>query len=545
MMMKKNLIKKVFAVSLSIAMACSFLPTANPVTASAAAPYVSLKTTFKTLKVGQKYEMTLKNNTINWKIRKVETTNKPIATVYGKTTKHVMIKGKSEGRATIRVHLRTTERKRNNTKTLRCRVKVVPAQQVVTPPTQTEATVTTPEELTAALNNANLTKITIKPAGAVNFTIPQGTYSNVDLVVDAPQSDIDNSATFKSIQIDNIKPETWTERGKNNTFNVRSANASFKIAKDAVVSRIAFSAAGKGKIVLDGGTLNGVTLSAKLSLDISGTKAEGAPAIDITVESGATDSDVKTDVPANVTTSAKITVVFEKNATGSRLILRVAGISVAITNRTSKAIEVTRNDGSKTTAPVGTSTVTAVNTTTPTYPSGGGSTGGGSSSTVTDPAPISIPSGAYNLTVTSGSPFVATTGAAITVDIHKAVASNIISGNSVSGQLEYQIEVRKGNKLLNIFNEYRYNDKSYKNNITNEWLVDGFNNNALLNISGRTINLIVEDPDGNALSGSLDVRVFVRVARDYTEYNTDGSVKRRYADPGPQTRFAATYSIGN
>ena len=83
--MKKNLIKKVFAVSLSIAMACSFLPAANPVTASAAAPYVSLKTTFKTLKVGQKYKMTLKNNKINWKIKKVETTDKTIATVYGKT----------------------------------------------------------------------------------------------------------------------------------------------------------------------------------------------------------------------------------------------------------------------------------------------------------------------------------------------------------------------------------------------------------------------------------------------------------------------------
>ena len=91
--MKKNLIKKVFAVSLSIAMACSLIPAANPVTASAAAPYVSLKTTFKTLKVGQKYKMTLKNNTINWNIIKVETSDKTICTVYGKTTSSVMLKG--------------------------------------------------------------------------------------------------------------------------------------------------------------------------------------------------------------------------------------------------------------------------------------------------------------------------------------------------------------------------------------------------------------------------------------------------------------------
>lgn len=532
--MKKNLIKKVFAVSLSIAMACSFLPTANPVTASAAAPYVSLKTTFKTLKVGQKYEMTLKNNTINWKIRKVETTNKPIATVYGKTTKHVMIKGKSEGRATIRVHLRTTERKRNNTKTLRCRVKVVPAQQVVTPPTQTEATVTTPEELTAALNNANLTKITIKPAGAVNFTIPQGTYSNVDLVVDAPQSDIDNSATFKSIQIDNIKPETWTERGKNNTFNVRSANASFKIAKDAVVSRIAFSAAGKGKIVLDGGTLNGVTLSAKLSLDISGTKAEGAPAIDITVESGATDSDVKTDVPANVTTSAKITVVFEKNATGSTLRLQVAGISVAITNRTTKAIEVTRNDGSKTTAPVGTSTVTAVNTTTPTYPSGGGSTGGGSS-TVTDAPPVNISSTAYTVTATSGTA-ITVSGAAIRagMDVTIAKADNyvIVSNSAVKYNVEYKIEVRNGNQLLtNVQN-------------ANNWIqADVLENGSI------KVPVIVENPSKTSLEDSnLNVQVSVRVVnyKVYKDSTHTGDPIRTYRDAAVIGTFynPSTVSVG-
>lgn len=520
--MKKNLIKKVFAVSLSIAMACSFLPTANPVTASAAAPYVSLKTTFKTLKVGQKYEMTLKNNTINWKIRKVETTNKPIATVYGKTTKHVMIKGKSEGRATIRVHLRTTERKRNNTKTLRCRVKVVPAQQVVTPPTQTEVTVTTPEALAEALNNANLTKITIKPAGAVNFTIPQGTYSNVDLVVDAPQSDIDNSATFKSIQIDNIKPETWTERGKNNTFNVRSANASFKIAKDAVVSRIAFSAAGKGKIVLDGGTLNGVTLSAKLSLNISGTKAEGAPAIDIKVESGATDSDVTTDVPANVETSAKITVVFEKNATGSRLILRVAGISVAITNRTSKAIEVTRNDGSKTTAPIGVSNITAVNTTTPTYPSGGGSTGGGSSSTVTDAPTVNKAADAYSVSVVTGGSFTVS-GSSITIPVtitKKSDYSVFTSGSAANYDytLQYKVEVRNGNQLVNG---------------TDSW-IDIATNSAP---ATETIHVLAVNPSNEpfAADAKFNIQVSVRIAPECKEYkagtaHTSNNLIKTYRD---------------
>ncbi len=451
--MKKNLIKKVFAVSLSIAMACSFLPTANPVTASAAAPYVSLKTTFKTLKVGQKYKMTLKNNTINWKIRKVETTNKPIATVYGKTTSYVMIKGKSEGRATIRVHLRTTERKRNNTKTLRCRVKVVPAEQQ-TEPVQTEATVTTQAQLTEALNNVNLTKINIKPAGAVNFTIPEGTHSNVELVVDAPQSDIENNATFKSIQIDNIKPETWTERGKNNTFTVRAQKANIVIAGTAVVNRITFATAGEGKVTLNGGTLNGVTLSAKVTLNITGTKAANTSSIPVEIDAAAADSAVTTDVPADIRTSVKISVVFEKNATGSTLTFTAPNITAAITNRTSAVIVVTRSNGTPITIPVhasnyqvssGTSTTAP---TTPTYPSGGGSTGGSGTSSVSK-VPYTVPSTAFEVTspsavrvtrVTSGTSITTTT---VKVSFAMEEGANIVSGAGI----KYQIQVSDGTKV--------------------------------------------------------------------------------------------------
>lgn len=373
--MKKNLIKKVFAVSLSIAMACSLLPAANPVTASAAAPYVSLKTTFKTLKVGQKYKMTLKNNKVNWKIKKVETTAKSIATVYGKTTSSVMIKGKSEGRATIRVYLKTAKRKANNTKTLRCRVKVVTATPVVDPttPTQTDATVTTQAELDAALKDTKITKITIKPTSAVNFVIGQGTYGNVDLIVDALQSDITNSATFKSITVENIKPETWTEKGSGNTFAWNAANGRFVVDKGASVKALNINKAGKVSINIQEGTLAAVNVVAKADVIIDGTLAEGAAAIAINFSAAATDATLTTAVKVAVTTLAKIAAVFQKGAEDSTVKLGAAGISVKVTNNTTKAIEVTKNDNTKTSVSAGrTSDVSAVNTTTPgtstTYP---------------------------------------------------------------------------------------------------------------------------------------------------------------------------------
>ncbi len=385
--MKKNLIKKVFAVSLSIAMACSLLPAANPVTASAAAPYVSLKTTFKTLKVGQSYKMTLKNNTVSWKIKKVETTDKPIATVYGKTTSSVMIKGKSEGRATIRVKLKTTKRKKNNTKTLRCRVKVVTSTpSTVDPtPTQTDATVTTQQELTDALANTSITKITIKPASAVNFTIPSGTYSNVDLIVNAPQSDITNSATFKSITVENIKPETWTENGAGNAFTWKASNGRLVVGKGASVRAISIPTASKVAIHVQEGTVAAINVTAKAEISLTGKLAEGAAAIAISFSGAATDAKLTTAIKVAVTTLAKIAAIFEKGAEDSTIKLDAANISVDITNNTTKAIEVTKNNNTKQSVSAGhKGTVSAVAT--PTNPGGSSSTNGGSSGGTYKPA---------------------------------------------------------------------------------------------------------------------------------------------------------------
>ena len=122
--MKQKFMKKALAVVLSTAMTFS-LSSMQIQTASAAKKFVSLNTTFKTLKVGQKYSLKLKNNTISWKVKKAVSTDKAVANVYAKSASNVKIKGKSTGRATIRVNVETAARKTNNKKTLRCRIKVV------------------------------------------------------------------------------------------------------------------------------------------------------------------------------------------------------------------------------------------------------------------------------------------------------------------------------------------------------------------------------------------------------------------------------------
>lgn len=154
--MKKSFMTRVLAVSLSTAMAFSLSPVSNLTTASAAST-VQISTTFKTVKVGQSATLKLKNNTLDWKISKVKTTDKTTCTVYGKTASNVKIKGKKVGRATITITATSAKRKKKggvSTKNMKCRANVIAAEAAftasATASSNTSATVTFSEAVDAA-----------------------------------------------------------------------------------------------------------------------------------------------------------------------------------------------------------------------------------------------------------------------------------------------------------------------------------------------------------------------------------------------------------
>lgn len=179
--MKKSFMTRVLAVSLSAAMAFSMSSASNLVTASAAST-VNLKTTFKTLKVGQTYKLTLKKNTLNWKITKVQTTNKKICTVYGKTASSVMLKGKGVGRAKISVKVKTTKRKYpKNIKIMKCTANVKAADDSGTTDEfkVTSATASSNTEVRVMFSQA------IDAAEMTNFTVSDSvTVSKAELSED-------------------------------------------------------------------------------------------------------------------------------------------------------------------------------------------------------------------------------------------------------------------------------------------------------------------------------------------------------------------------
>ncbi|MCI9122727.1 MAG: hypothetical protein HFH35_01425 [Eubacterium sp.] len=439
--MKKNLMKKVFAVSLSIAMACSLAPASNPVTASAAAPYVSLRTTFKTLKVGGINTMTLKNNskTLNWKITKVATTDRTKVMVYNKTASNFRMKGKAVGRATVKARLKTTERKTKNSKLVSCRVKVVEADKP--PVVETSKTVTTQAELTAALADKNLTSITISSTEATPFDIPAGDYKNVDLTINTPNADVTNAGVFKSVTIQAIKGDTFFEKAIGNAIRMLSKGRIVinDGAKPASIAVAPTAANAEVKIEVNGtGTVGKLTISTSVQLTLSGTSTAAIP---VEVEAGAANSVITSAIPVNMTVKASVSIKLEKGAEGSTVNVAEKGITAKIDNQTNGSVEVTKADGSKQTVNAG----TKYDAYTPSNSGGnnGGNSGGnngGTSSGTTSTQAVSIDLNSdISASITSVEAIESTSKSAVTIELDFTKANATMKNNtSTSGSaLQY------------------------------------------------------------------------------------------------------------
>lgn len=409
--MKKNLMKKVFAVTLSVAMACSIIPATNPVTASAAAAVKLKASTSKTLTVGQKSKLTLKNNTKKWKVVKATSSAKKVVKVYKTAKKYAKVKGKSEGKAVITVKVKSAQT--NKTKKLKMTFNVkdnttpTPTPDPTPDPTpvQTDATVKNQEELDAALADSNITKITVATEDEAKFVIKEGSYSAVDLIVNAPKADVENSATFKSITINAIKDETWVEKAKGNAIKLLAKLARIIVDKDASLSKLEIlTTDSEIKLTVNGEVAN-LAISAKTALTIDGDSK--AP-IKTEVGSAAKGTKVDTKVPVDVEASADMDLNLQEGAEGSKLTFAAADINVAVDNKTKEAVQVTKFDKTTDKVEAGrkktvTSPSKGGNTTTnPVYPGSGSSTNKLAPSEKIDASHIVISTGA-SIRVTSGS----------------------------------------------------------------------------------------------------------------------------------------------
>lgn len=358
--------------------------------ASKGGPYVSLRTAFKTLEVNETNKMTLKNNTIGWKITKAATEDRNIAMVYKKTASSFMIKGKSAGRTRVTARLETTKRKKYNSKLVKCMVNVVAAQPTVpteptvpvVPSTETTKSIATQAELDAALANKNLRQITVDTKEKQQFVIPAGDHSGVELIVKAPAAEVENNATFKSIDVQEIAANTWHENAKGNTLRISAKSARIIVGPRGQIRDITFTGPQADVKLVVNGAVGNVTISEKISIQITSDLDE-KPTVPLTIDAKAQGTSVAAQVPLDVTVKAVDTVLnFQKGSEGSKV---KAEVKTTVNNRSEGVISVT-DAGNKTQQiqKGGSSVVNpGVNTYTPPSSGSGGGSYGTSTPSVT------------------------------------------------------------------------------------------------------------------------------------------------------------------
>ena len=355
--MRIRRLKREVAALMAIVMACgtATIPYRPAMIASAASQkQVKLNVKSKTLKVGQKgYKLRLVNNKQGWKIKKVSTTNAAVCKPYGRKNKYVLLKGKSEGSATVRVKVTRTVSKKGKkitkNKQLSCKVRVKAdttkpddTQTPATDPVQSgDVTVSTQEQLEAALKHTAIETLRFQTEAEGTFTIPEADYKGTDLIVDAPNADVVNYGTFKSVCIQAIKDSTWLEHAVGNIMTILAKKARVIVQPGADVNGIAVTQAGANVALEVKGNVKGISFEApdadaKVSVekggyvgDVSASEAAERSRVDVDVNGGienikfaASEADVNVSVAEEGTVDK---MSLEAEAGSARAVLDVKG----------------------------------------------------------------------------------------------------------------------------------------------------------------------------------------------------------------------------
>ncbi len=323
-----------------------FVLTGMPVSSITAQAAVKKPTIAKsaTVKVGQSKKIKISKGSYKIVSVKVSSSKKSVATVKDSGKTAIKVTGKKAGKATITTKIKAKKGKTSKTFKLKTKVTV----QKVTKPDPvvvTSKTVSTQDELVAALADSNITEITIGQ-DATTLTIPAGDYSNVDLIVDAPNASITNNGKFKSITIKAIAPNTWKENAQGNSIKAENeGGARIVLGEGASLASIVVSSGAAGGITIEvtGGTIGSLTIAGteKVNLVLSGKASVGTvtvdAAADVDITATGTSKIDKVTVTEKAAGSATDKTVVNIKAEGS------ASIKEVTTSATNSTTNVTAN----------------------------------------------------------------------------------------------------------------------------------------------------------------------------------------------------------
>lgn len=247
-----------------------------------------------------------------------------------------------------------------------------------------EGTVATQSQLETALSSKAVSKVSLKTDKAGTFLIPAGAYEKIDLVVDAPKADVENSGTFQSITVKDIKDTTWKEKAKGNKFEWQAPNGRLVVEKGAQVSAVTVSKKDAVFEIVSDGTLQQVVLNTIVKLTLKGTGDK----VNLIVAQGAKGAQVNSSLKLSIIVKAAFKIILEKGAEGTTIDKANQSTEIIVENKTSSTITVTTDGEGAENIGAGTNTTIGGGSTDDSSSgssggSGGSSGGGGGNSTPT------------------------------------------------------------------------------------------------------------------------------------------------------------------
>ena len=167
-----------------------------------------------------------------------------------------------------------------------------------------ETTVATQEELNEALTKEGTHNIKLVTEQEATINIPQGTYENVTLTINAPKAHIENEAVFKSIRIEAIGTNTFVEKAEGNAIYYGAQQGTVRVEESANTALYLIPGADKLSLI-NNGNVSSVTLNTKAELTVSGNSTS---AIEVNASALAAGSDITTGKKLQVNAQAVITL---------------------------------------------------------------------------------------------------------------------------------------------------------------------------------------------------------------------------------------------
>ena len=137
-----------------------------------------------------------------------------------------------------------------------------------------QRTVSNQEELEEALLAPDLLVLQISNPGPLNLNIPQGDYSNISLIIDAPQGHVENYGGFKDVTIKAIGSQSFVEHATGNVIQYAAESGSVKIEEGAQAEITTLPGAKDLNLINDGSISKLTVASAGNNIQIGGQSAQ-------------------------------------------------------------------------------------------------------------------------------------------------------------------------------------------------------------------------------------------------------------------------------